>query len=835
MAYNRGRLSDTAFRSKERDMGNGMAALAIASFMAIAPATPSPAQQPDAALQPFGPARLTAQDYDHAARLLSASQHKLVRNVNISPNWLGDGDRFWYRKETADGAIFQLVDARKLASAPAFDHARLAEALSRAAGQQVSSRALPFRSFDYGPDGQTISFNALGASWRCSLVEPSCAKTALSSFASNQAVAPGGSKAAFRRDRNLWIKAVDGRERALTTDGVKFNEYGYVSGNSQLYVRIEDLPNGIPPSVSWSPDATKLLTHRIDETRVGETSLWQGAPLDGSRRPKVTFFKQSHPEDANPPVTSYMIFDVASGKRVDVTGLPPGMIVDPIGGLGNGGPWLATWTADSKAVYILARDRYYKQVGLFRVDAATGEARLVVRETGTTFVSLNGSATGGLQVTVKIFDQDRQLLWYSERDGWGHLYRYDLATGKLLNQLTSGPWVVSDIVDVDERSGVVYFLGAGREKARNPYQNSLYRVNLNGSGLKLLTPENADHAVSAPGGPARTSGAPPLPGSKISPSYRYFVDSYSRVDTVPMSVLRSAETGKVLMRIEEADFSALADEGGWTRPVPFVVKARDGKTDIFGTMYLPSRFDPTKRYPVIDNVYPAAHFIYPDIQAFSPFYFFRQALADLGFIVVNMDGLGTPGRGKAFHNLSYGNLQDGPGLPDHVEGIRELAQSHPQIDLDRVGVVGHSSGGYGAALAMLKFPEFYKVGVASAPAANMCGLVPTVMEKWQGAQGSRGDNCDPIVLAKMASNLRGKLLLAYGDMDEHAPAAPIIQFIDALAHANRDFDLIVMPNKDHGFWNDPYFQRRMFDYFVRNLMGSQPPQDHSFAASPAIR
>jgi dipeptidyl-peptidase-4 len=473
----------------------------------------------------------------------------------------------------------------------------------------------------------------------------------------------------------------------------------------------------------------------------------------------------------------------------------------------------------------MVRDRHHRRVGVLRIDATTGKARPVFEETSPTFVSLNGGYYGGLAITHRVIDRGRQILWFSERGGWGHLYRYDLATGKLLNQVTSGQWVVTGIVDVDEEKGIVYFLGAGRENGRNPYLNSLYRVNLDGSRLKLLTPEDGDHEVFAATAPER-SGLPA--SSALSPSKAYFVDRYSRVDTVPVSVLRSAETGKVLMTIEQADHAPLG-EGGWTRPIPFVVKARDGATDLFGTMYLPADFDRAKKYPVIDNVYPGAHFIVPDVRAFSPRYFYRQALANLGFIVVNLDGLGTTGRGKAFHDLSYGNLQDGPGLPDHVAGIRELARHYPQIDLDRVGVFGHSSGGYGTVLAMLKFPDFFKVGVASAAAVDMCGAIPLMMDKWQGPPKPGTDYCEPVFLANMAPNLKGKLLIAYGEMDEHMPAATATRLIDALTKANRDYDLVVMPNRAHGFSQDRYFSRRLFDYFVRHLLGSEPPVNASLA------
>ncbi|MDT9598754.1 S9 family peptidase [Sphingosinicella rhizophila] len=784
---------------------------------ALLMAGPVSAQGSDA-LARHSPPRFEAKDYQRVARLLDAAEHSPIRNAAIVPHWIGDGDRFWYRKETADGAVFILVDVRTTARSPAFDHQHVATALGHASAKPVSPDNLPFSAFRFTSDGKSIAFDAFDTAWQCALDEPDCVTIAAPpAYPKNHAVAPDERHAIFRRDRNLWIKTDGGAERALTQDGIQYNEYGYVSGDLQGYVASENIPGGVRPSLSWSPDSTKFLTHRIDETKVGERILWQGAP-DGSRRAKATVFRQSQVGDDHFPITTYMIFDTATGKRIDVKNIPADMMVDPVGGFGA---VLTEWAPDSRSVYVLARDRHYRRVGLFRIDAATGEARLVLEETSPTFVSLNGRYDSvGHGVTLKLIDQGRQLLWFSERDGWGHLYRYDIATGALLNQVTSGPWVVTDIVEFDEQKGIIYFLGAGREAGRNPYLKGLYRINLDGSDLRLLTPEPFDHDVSATATPVQLW--PKTAETTFSSDKAYFVDRYGGVDTVTTSVLRSSDTGKVLMTIEEADFSALGD-GCWIRPVPFVVKARDGKTDIFGTMYLPADFDRTKKYPVIDNVYPGAHAIGPDVRSFSPFYFYRQALANLGFIIVNLDGFGTTGRGKAFHDLSYGNLQDGPGLPDHVVGIQELARTYPQIDLDRVGVYGHSSGGYGTVLAMLKFPDFYKVGVASAAAVDMCGAIPLMMDKWQGPPTPGKDYCEPVFLANMAANLKGKLLLAYGEMDEHMPASTTVGLIDALTRANRDYDLIVMPNLPHGFMFDRYFTRRLFDYFVRHLLGSEPP------------
>jgi dipeptidyl-peptidase 4 len=786
------------------------------------------AAESETAYLPYAPARLSAADYDRAARLLAPNAAALVRNAEVRPHWVGWSNLFWYRRETAAGFRFMLVDAASRRVAPAFDHEALAAALGRAAGRAVLAEAMPFTAFSFDERREAIRFDAWGMDWHCTLRNLACDHAPRRESPPGSRVSPDGTHAVFRRARNLWLKDLrTGEEHPLTADGEQFNEYGWLSGNSQAYLASERSAADIPPMAVWSPDSARLLTHRIDERQVTATSVSQNAPA-GGLRPRIWEYRQSFPGDAHEPQTHYVIFDVIGGRRVDVRNMPnPGAFYAPAG---DGWSW---WAPDSRAVYFLSHDRYFKTVGLYRLDSDDGSVHLIHEESGATYVGLNGSYQPAGQVTIRVIGQGkrRELIWFSERDGWGHLYRYNLANGVLKNRITSGRWAVYDIVHIDERRGIVYLLGAGREAGSNPYETSLYRVNLDGTGFRLLTPEDANHSVrdSSPEENAADSEG------GIAPNGLYFVDTYSRADTRPVSVLRSTADGRVLLVLESADSSAL-ESSGWRWPVPFTVKARDGVTDIYGTMFRPSHLEAGKKYPVIDLVYPSPWHIFPDVSSFNAVsgglnqYRVRQALAELGFVVINLQGLGTPGRGKAFLDLSYGNLQDGPGLADQVTGITELARAHPEIDLTRVGVFGHSSGGYGALLAMLRFPDFFKVGVAGAPAVDMRGLVSIVLEGYQGEPGDNAKNYDPIVLKRLAAGLKGHLLLSYGDLDENAPPATALQFVEALNRANRNYDLLAFPNRDHSFALDPYYLRRACDYFVRNLMGSEPPANYAFPA-----
>ncbi|NNF25854.1 MAG: prolyl oligopeptidase family serine peptidase, partial [Gemmatimonadetes bacterium] len=398
------------------------------------------------------------------------------------------------------------------------------------------------------------------------------------------------------------------------------------------------------------------------------------------------------------------------------------------------------------------------------------------------------------------------VVWFSERDGWGHLYRIDGESGAVRNRITEGPWLVMSILRVDETAGWVYFTAMGREPDRDPYLAHAYRAALDGSRIDLLTPEEADHNV------------------RVSPDGTYLVDTYSRLDLPPVTVVRD-RSGQVLQTVEEADVGPLR-QAGWPLPTRFSVKGRDGVTDVHGVLFFPSHFDSTQAYPVVDYVYPG-----PQTGPIGSRSFTvnprgnAQALAELGFVVFLVDAFGTPGRSKSFHDRYYGNMGDN-GIPDHIAALRQLATLHPQMDLDRVGIFGHSGGGFASTGAILRYPDFFKVAVSSAGNHDNRSYDYTWGEKYKGQlvrNEDGSDNFDTQANHLLAGNLEGKLLLMYGTLDDNVHPNATLLVIDELIKANKDFDLIVLPNRNHGYAGEDYVVRRTWDYFVEHLRGEEPP------------
>jgi dipeptidyl aminopeptidase/acylaminoacyl peptidase len=465
----------------------------------------------------------------------------------------------------------------------------------------------------------------------------------------------------------------------------------------------------------------------------------------------------------------------------------------------------AQWGSGSDDFYYTHGKRDYTQQELLHLDLRTGQARTLLTEKQPTFVEL--APSGGFP-NWRMVNGNRDVLWWSERDGWGHLYRFDAVTGVLKNRVTEGPWLVSEIHRVDEATGFVYFTALAREEGRDPYFRHLYRVRLDGTGLQLLTPEDADHGVS------------------VAPSGRYFVDTYSTRTSPPVTVLRRSD-GTVAMTIEQADVS-LYEELGGVYPEPFKVKARDGVTDLYGLIYRPSNYDSSKKYPVIDYIYPG-----PQVGSIGSRSFSvsprgdAQALAELGFLVVQIDALGTPLRSKAFHDAYYANMGDN-GIADQVAGIQQLAARDPSLDLTRVGIFGHSGGGFASTDAMLRYPDFFHVAVSSAGNHDNRSYDYSWGEKYQGLlarNGTGGDNFDSQANHLLAKNLKGKLMLMYGTLDDNVHPNATLLVVDELVKHNKNFDMLVMPNRNHGFAGEPYVVRRTWDYFVEHLLDVEPPVD----------
>ena len=747
-----------------------------------------------AAQQP--PATVTAEDYARAETLLSAATAPLVLGASVQPNWL-PGDRFWYRNTTSGGTEFILVDPATGTRARAFDHDRLASALGAAADTTVAPLELPIRTFEPGPSGDALTARVGDVRIRCDLRAYTCSPTAPGPEPDPAAIpSPDGATAAFIRDHNLWLRDLDtGAETALTTDGIE--DFGYATNNAG-WVRRDS------PVLLWSPDSDMIATFRHDARGVGMMHM----ATTNVGHPELESWKYPLPGDSLIFRISRVVIHVGgpgAGRphRVVRLQMPPdphrSSTTDHVAG--RGGVFLdVEWSADGSQLAFLSNSRDHKHAELRVADPHTGQVRDVLEETEENFFE---SGSGG--ANWRVLKASDEVIWFSKRHNWGHLYRYDLATGELLGRITTGDWNVRQLLRVDEEARTLYFTGTGREPG-DPYFQYLYRVGMDGTGLTLLTPDSANHAVT------------------LSPSGAYFVDSQSTPVTPPVTVVRDMD-GNVVAELERADISALLSSG-WQPPEPFTVKARDGETDLYGLMYRPTHFDPARSYPVVNYLYPGPQSGSVGSRSFRASRGDKQALAELGFIVVEVDAMGTPGRSKAFHDAYYGNMGDN-GLPDQVGMVRQLGERHPWMDLDRVGIWGHSGGGFASTAGILRYPDFYKVAVSQAGNHDNRNYEDDWGEKWQGLLETYPDgttNYDNQANQLLAENLEGKLLLAHGTMDTNVPLYNTLLVVDALIAADKDFDLIMLPNRGHGFSSEPYMMRRRWDYFVRHLLGAEPPE-----------
>jgi dipeptidyl aminopeptidase/acylaminoacyl peptidase len=474
-----------------------------------------------------------------------------------------------------------------------------------------------------------------------------------------------------------------------------------------------------------------------------------------------------------------------------------------------GGAMDVQWNSDGTQLMFVSTSRDHKVEQLKIADASTGAVRDVFEEKTATFYD-----SGNGRMNWHYLPATNEFIWFSEQSNWGQLYLYDLTTGKLKNQITTGEGNVTQISRLDEKSRVIYFLGVGKEKGRDPYFAHLYSVGFDGKRQMLLTPDDGNHAV------------------EWSPSFQYFVDTYSKPDVPPVAALRDA-SGKLVTPLEKADISKLLDSG-WKPPQPITMKARDGATDIYGLMFKPANLDPAKKYPIINHIYPGPVGSSVESRNFSAARGDCQALAELGFIVVEIDGMGTPSRSKKFHEAYFGDMGDNT-LPDQVAGMKELARKYPWIDIDKVGIYGHSGGGYATAGAMFHYPDFFKVGISESGNHDNREYEDDWAEKWMGLDEKKPGGNSPYdnqANQNFAKNLKGHLLLAHGTVDNNVPPYNTLLVVSELIKANKDFDLILFPNRQHGYGPDSnYMTRRRWDYFVRYLMGAEPPKE--FEMRPA--
>ncbi|HJT78172.1 MAG TPA: prolyl oligopeptidase family serine peptidase [Gemmataceae bacterium] len=731
-----------------------------------------------------------------------------VYKARITPHWFHDNTRFWYRNDLRGGTReFILVDAERGTRAAAFDHARLAAALSAAAGTTYPPDKLPFDRIDFTDDGKAVRFRVGDTTWTCDLASYACSRSKADANPlppeEDQAAAapspeevarlelpwpdgpspdpeapatpqrrtrfgagrsPDGKWVASIQDTNVHLRSeANGREVALTTDGKPGLSYGMLS---------------------WAPDSATLAAFRIEPAEGKDVYLIESSPPGGGRA-RLHTRPYALPGDKF-PAYELNLFDVTLGKQ-----LRPA--VDRID---FGRPRLR-WNKDGRSFTYEKVDRGHQRFRLIEVDAHTGSARNLIDERAKTFIWTAHTESVGVPLVTWLSKTD-EILYASERDGWRHLYLIDARDGPVKNQVTKGDYVVRGIDRIDEANRQIWFRASGKVPGQDPYLIHYYRVNFDGTGLVALTAGNGNHSV------------------QFSPDRKYLLDTYSRVDLPPVHELRRTSDGALVCPLEKADVADLV-AAGWEPPEVFVAKGRDGTTDIWGVICRPRHFNPARRYPVLESIYagPQGSFV---PKTFNPVRRFAS-LTDLGFIVVQIDGMGTANRSKAFHDVCWKNLADA-GLPDRILWHQAAAKKYPYYDISRVGVFGTSAGGQNAAGAVLFHPDFYKAAVAA------CGCHDNRMDKASWNEQWMGYPVGPQYAASSnienAGRLRGKLLLIVGEMDTNVPPESTMRFADALIKAGKDFELLVVPGMGHSN-GGAYGVRRMQDFFVRHLHGVEPP------------
>ena len=744
------------------------------------------------------PYQFTVEDYARAERFLGATSNPLVSGMAGRPTWQPDG-RFWYRVSAAGGgSAFMMVDPVKRTRTAAFDHARLANALTAVSGSRVEGDRLPFQTFDLTADGSSLTALVRGQRWRCDLTRYACERAAgAASAPPNSSTSPDGKWAAYIKDHNLWMRDLwSGAEGALTTDGVK--DFGYATNNAGWV-------HNDSPVLTWSADSRQIATFQHDGRGVRDMYLVS----TNVGTPTLQAWKYPVPGDSVIFRVSRVIISQGPDgvPRMVRLQMPPDQHRSTVSDhIACGGSICdAQWYDDGSHLAFISSSRDHKEAWLRIADARTGAVREVLYEQSATQVG-DASLPENLW---RVLPASNEFIWWSQRDNWIHLYLYDLTTGQLKNRITTGDGNVSAIVRIDEKARQIWFSAHGKETGRDPYLQHLYRVGFDGKGLTLLTPEPSNHTVT------------------VSPDGRHIVDTYSTTDVPPVTVLRD-RNGKVLQTLERAEVSALV-ASGWRAPVSIKVKARDGQTDLYGLMFLPSKLDSTKKYPIINHIYPGPQSGSVGPRSFVPSRGDNQALAELGFIVVEIDGMGTPDRSKSFHDYYYGRMGDNT-IPDQVAGMKELASRHPFIDIETVGIWGHSGGGFATAAAMFRHPDFFDVGIAESGNHDNRNYEDDWGERYQGllVRHDSSDNYAAEANQTYAKDLKGKLFLIHGMMDDNVPPYNTTLVADALMKAGKDFEMLMLPQARHGFGADgPYIMRRRWDYFVTHLQGNIPPKEYS--------
>jgi dipeptidyl-peptidase 4 len=746
--------------------------------------------------------------YQRAAEIQAANAHRWILNENIVPHWIPGRDRFWYKRELAEGHRFTLVDAATGAKADAFDHAHLAKALGEATGKAFEASALPLYNISIDADG-VVHFTTVGRAWRFDRAEKLSEDVAPRG---NYALSPDGKLGVFSKDSNLWVEDMKtGAQTQLTFDGETYYAYG-----APPAARMSSSPT---PYVVWSPDSTRIFTAQTDDRKVLDLPLIDFAPQDGVR-PTIFHTRAAMPGDPNITTFRLVIIEVSTGHQTTVHYPPvPAVRMNDSPMEGN----RVWWRADSKVAYFVDVERGEKVVHVAAVDAGSGEVRKLFSEMSDTYVELGSDVYEA--ASIRSLPKSNELIWYSERSGWAHLYLYNLATGNLVRPLTSGNWLVRNILGVDENRREVYISIAGRTPQKNLYYREIAKVNLDTGVMKVLSSSNEDHEVLEQGAISNEeadleiiAGADPRSLVGFAPSGNYFVETVTTASMPAKTVLRDRD-GKLIATVEAGDASRAPRFWRWPQTV--ALTAADGKTEINGLVFKPSDYDPAKKYPVIDYIYGGPQTAYVPTGFAHGAYLEAASLAELGFVTVVIDGRGSAQRSRAFHTASYGKVETASNLEDHIAGIRQLSAADPAIDDSRVGIIGFSAGGYMAASAMLRYPDFFKVGVAAGGNHDQRLFWNTWGERYEGYPVN--DNYEQQANLTYASNLKGKLLLVHGLLDIGVHPAAVFQLEQALIDHNKDFDLLLFPRSHHDI--PGYGTRRIWDYFVTNLAGEGTPHE----------
>ena len=718
----------------------------------------------------------TVEEYNRAYALREKYNAKHVLYAGVVPHWVDQTSAFWYVRQTEKGKEYVKVDAASKKRTALFDQQKMASALTEKAGREINAYNLPLQNCRLNISLDTLRFQLDGKFWAYSIKNnrlldegaiPSRGKERHWMEVDDEkegspVTSPDGKWTAFIKNDNVYVREVaTGKEKQLSQDGTLSNYYSSY--------------------IQWSPDSKSVVSCRIRPVEKRYVYYVESSPADQAQ-PKLHKQEYAKPGDEL-RFKVPCIFEVESGRRL----IPSTELFSHQYELS--GPM---WNADSKAITFEYNERGHKVYRVLEMSAVDGSVRTLIEEKEEKYVNYP-------RIYRNYLSDGKRIIWSSERDNYNHLYLYDRATGKPLNQITKGEWYVRGVQHVDEANEVIYFSANGMKKGEDPYLIHYYKINFDGSNLVELTPEEGMHQCW------------------YSSDYKYLVDVYSKVDQAPIAVLRDAKNGKIRMQLDKADISALL-ANGWKAPEVFSAKGRDGKTDMWGVIYRPSNFDPSKKYPVIEYIYSGPGDQYVP-KTFSSYNWWMTSLAELGFIVVQVDGMTTSFRSKEFEEVCYKNLKDA-GLPDHIAWIKAAAQKYPYMDIDRVGIFGCSAGGQESTGAVLFHPEFYKA------AHSACGCHDNRMDKiwwnelWMGYPVDESYSaCSNVDNAHLLSR---PLMLVVGELDDNVDPASTMQVANALIKANKDFELVVIPGAHHTMGED-FGEHKRYDFFVRHLMGVTPP------------